>query len=302
MLDLTQLETPVVMVISREFDTVGIFARDLKCLQTFVEATLDSPSKFKTVCQGSSTQPPFANNQQLPKEILYSTEFIPHGNSAGQGLIDKFVAILEKFLGVKRTNFTLADRWAADPPAEAKGKSLAEYAYKVCPAWFAPMNSLGNNRSSRPDTIHSTMISSMNLMHSAINTVKSSEPMPTFHPACNGDGMLGLQPISKIQFANNTVLRDRGEEISKEEVQQSLTELEVLRSWFAKAVLRADESSGSSAILILPVGPTEPNYRDAFIEPTPRLGIDALSLASFMKMPQLVVPSRFAVQWEERSY
>jgi hypothetical protein len=85
--------------------------------------------------------------------------------------------------------------------------------------------------------------------------------------------------------------RDRGAEITEEEVEQSYKELKVLQSWFAKAVLRADERSGSTAIIVLPVGPTEPNYRDVYILPGPRLGVDALSLASFMRMPQLVVPS-----------
>ncbi len=72
-----------------------------------------------------------ANTKQLPKEILYPTEFFPHGDSAQQQLIDKFVQLLERFLGVKKTSFTLAKRWDENPPIEAEGKSLAEYAHKV---------------------------------------------------------------------------------------------------------------------------------------------------------------------------
>ncbi len=85
--------------------------------------------------------------------------------------------------------------------------------------------------------------------------------------------------------------RDRGAEITRPEVESSLEELKVLQAWFAKEVLRADEASGSTAVLILPVGPEQPDYRDAFIPPSPRLGVDALGLASFIRMPQLVVPS-----------
>lgn len=66
----------------------------------------------------------------------------------------------------------------------------------------------------------------------------------------------------------------------------------MLRAWFAKEVLRADRTSGSTALLILPVGSKQADYRDAYILPKPRYGVDALSLASFMRMPQLVVPSR----------
>lgn len=39
--------------------------------------------------------------------------------------------ILEDFLGVKKTTFSFAERWAAKPPLEAQGKSLAEYTVKV---------------------------------------------------------------------------------------------------------------------------------------------------------------------------
>ena len=85
--------------------------------------------------------------------------------------------------------------------------------------------------------------------------------------------------------------RDRGAEVTRPEVESSLEELKVLQAWFAKEVLQADEASGSTAVLILPVGPEQPDYRDAFIPPSPRLGVDALGLASFMRMPQLVVPS-----------
>ncbi|KAK5652362.1 hypothetical protein OQA88_10554 [Cercophora sp. LCS_1] len=221
-----------------EFDSVGAFARDLKDLRTFVEATLSSPTASKT----------------LPKEILYPTEFFPHGDSVQQGLIDNFVVILEEFLGVKKTNFTLAERWAADPPIEAQGKSLAEYAYKTGynPFYYDILHQYDGFRDDH-------------------NKRFGAEPY--------------VSPSMQWRW-------DRGAEISVDEVQQSLKELKVLQSWFAKNVLRADESSSSSAILILPVGATEPNYRDVFIDPTPRLGVDALSLASFMKMPQLVVPSR----------
>jgi hypothetical protein len=49
--------------------------------------------------------------------------------------------------------------------------------------------------------------------------------------------------------------RDLGEVVTESEVETSLQELKVLQTWFTDEVLRADEETGSSAILILLVGP-----------------------------------------------
>ncbi|KAK4443299.1 amidase 1 [Podospora aff. communis PSN243] len=219
------------------FDTVGAFSRDLGMLQTFSRAALRSTLK---------------RFRQFPKQILYPAEYFPMKDTVQQRIIDSFVQILEAFLGVKKTPFSLAERWAEKPPAEANGKSLDEYAHTS-----------GHN--------------------------------PFYHDIYHEYDQFRDDHFKK--FGSRAYVSpsmqwrwDRGAGISKAEVEQSYKELKVLQSWFANAVLREDQTSGSSAVLILPVGPTEPNYRDVYRTPTPRLGIDALSLASFMKMPQLVVP------------
>lgn len=86
--------------------------------------------------------------------------------------------------------------------------------------------------------------------------------------------------------------RDLGAEVTKAELEQGLDELKVFRDWFADNVLRADEKCGSSAILVLPVGPGQPIYRDIYIPPKAREGIDALSLGAFLRVPQIVLPSK----------
>ena len=68
---------------------------------------------------------------KLPRCILYLTDFFPQLDKGQQALIDKFVGILEVHLGVKKTVFSIAERWDEDPPEEAKGQSLAEYTVKV---------------------------------------------------------------------------------------------------------------------------------------------------------------------------
>lgn len=42
-------------------------------------------------------------------------------------MYEAFIAIVEEFLGVKRTPISISDTWASNPPEEAKMKSLQEY-------------------------------------------------------------------------------------------------------------------------------------------------------------------------------
>jgi len=47
------------------------------------------------------------------------------------------------------------------------------------------------------------------------------------------------------------------------------------------------------AVLILPIGPGAPVYRDQFVAPTPRVGLDALNIVSALRLPQVVLPSEY---------
>jgi hypothetical protein len=104
-------------------------------LQTFSRAALHSTLKeFKEVRELPSFPASVASHiKQFPKNILYPTEYFPLKDAGQQKIIDQFVQIMENFLGVKKTTFSLAGRWTENPPAEANGKSLDEYAYKVAP-------------------------------------------------------------------------------------------------------------------------------------------------------------------------
>ena len=46
-------------------------------------------------------------------------------------MVEEFISVLERLLGVKRVEFNLQDRWAKCPPAAAQGKSLKKYMAKV---------------------------------------------------------------------------------------------------------------------------------------------------------------------------
>ena len=97
------------------FDVVGLFSRDLTGLHNPVARTMD--------LDDSSTR--------FPSKILYPLDFFPHSNEKHQAMVDDFISILERFLGTKRVEFSIAERWAKCPPPEAQGKSLKEYLPKV---------------------------------------------------------------------------------------------------------------------------------------------------------------------------
>lgn len=65
--------------------------------------------------------------KQLPTKILYPKEFFPVRDPSQQRRTEEYVAILEKYLGTRRTEFSLEDRWLENPPDAAKNKSLKEY-------------------------------------------------------------------------------------------------------------------------------------------------------------------------------
>ena len=46
-------------------------------------------------------------------------------------MLDAYVSVLEKYLGVSKTEFSFVERWSESPPVEAKGRSLSEFLGQV---------------------------------------------------------------------------------------------------------------------------------------------------------------------------
>ena len=89
-------------------------ARDVRSLRSLASATLD-----------------LTESSRFPSKILYPSEFFPHTNPDHQRMVDEFVGVLERFLGIRKTTISLAERWNACPPEAAQGKSLREYLGEV---------------------------------------------------------------------------------------------------------------------------------------------------------------------------
>lgn len=102
------------LTLSSAFDVVGLLGRNIKSINNIISLTHDLNS-----------------SRNYPKKILYPKEFFPHSDPIHQAMVNEYVVILEAFLGVKKTEFSLVERWAQCPPPEAEGKSLKDYLNKV---------------------------------------------------------------------------------------------------------------------------------------------------------------------------
>ena len=110
-----------------DFDVVGILGRNLQSIHHILSLTHDIKN----------------SNNRFPSKVLYPEDFFPHNNTNQQAMVDKFVGVLENFLGVKATRFSLAERWRRYPPSEAGGRSITEYLAQVsqCPLPDLPFKS-----------------------------------------------------------------------------------------------------------------------------------------------------------------
>lgn len=100
---------------SSHFDVVGLFGRSLADLHLLASNTLDLSD----------------NSIAFPSKIIYPLDFFPHSNPTHQAMVDEFFGVLESFLGTKRVEISLAERWDQCPPPEANGKPLKQYLSKV---------------------------------------------------------------------------------------------------------------------------------------------------------------------------
>uniref|UniRef100_A0A8H7KET3 Amidase domain-containing protein n=1 Tax=Bionectria ochroleuca TaxID=29856 RepID=A0A8H7KET3_BIOOC len=84
---------------------------------------------------------------------------------------------------------------------------------------------------------------------------------------------------------------DVGKQVTPKEYDEYLRQLEVFREWFSEKFMRPDSESLSSAILVMPYGEPDPEYRD---EPNPPAGtfptITEKFISPILHAPQLVLP------------
>ncbi|KAI4231268.1 MAG: hypothetical protein LQ349_005714 [Xanthoria aureola] len=186
---------------------IGFLSRKLDSLQELVRDTtnLKEPKTF-------------------PTRILYPKEFFPVANGEQQILLENYVCVLENHLKTSRTDFSLIDRWARCPPAEAEGKSLNDY--------------LGNS------TYHQYYYDAYHEYDGFRKEYRDTYGREAY-----------VGPLVRYRW-------NKGASLTIDERNQGKAQLAVFRQWFHENVLKQDSESLSDSVLVLPEGKAVPEYRD----------------------------------------
>ncbi|KAJ5480157.1 hypothetical protein N7530_005666 [Penicillium desertorum] len=200
-----------IVVNSPHFDVVGLFGRSLSDLHHLASCTLDLSD----------------NSTAFPSKIIYPLDFFLHSNPHHQAMVDELVGVLESFLGTKRVNISLAERWEQCPPSEANGKPLKQYLSKsafwsMCYDYYHGFDDFRSKYSSKY-------------------------------------GKLPFEgPVLHYRWGI-------GKEVTPDEYDTYREELKVFQRWFDENIFSQDPNTLSEAIMIMSYlyGSANPKYRDA---------------------------------------
>ncbi|KAI0856904.1 putative amidase [Xylaria cubensis] len=219
-----------------EFDTVGTLHRSLKDAKHLIAATLNVPDSY-----------------QFPKRLLYPLDFFPQADADQQAMTEAFIAIVEKFLNVKRTPISITDTWASNPPEAAEGKTLQEY-LEMSAVW--PMYY---------DTYHT------------FDDFRQDYLAKYGKPPFIGPYMRKRWSIA-VPF-------------TKEERAQGVAEMDVFRTWFKNNIMGEDRNTVTDAVMIMPFGAAAPKYRDDANKLPNIVGsFSVFYLPAVLQLPTLIIP------------
>ncbi|KAK5994005.1 Scytalone dehydratase-like Arp1-like protein [Cladobotryum mycophilum] len=222
-------------VSSPRYDSAGLLSRDLDELLTLAQVSLNMTNA----------------DVALPKRIVYPLDFYPIRSRDHQKLDDKFVAALEKLLGVKAERVSMSALWLIKPPVESIGQTLEHFIGE------APFDTF---------------------------CYEFYHEYDDFRKACRAK--LGNDPYVEAtpRFRWNI-----GEKETKEQYDAYLKRIEVFKKWFSNNIMST--VAGSDTVMVLPFGDDQQRYRDeAPRKPTAIQGITSELLAPLLETPQFVVP------------
>ncbi|KAL7933921.1 amidase signature domain-containing protein [Trichoderma chlorosporum] len=223
---------------SQNYATVGLLSRDLHDLLSIAQVTLNA----------TSAKMPF------PKRIIYPLDFAST-TEGDKDLEDKFVAMLEHFLGAKADRVHLSDAWSAHPPADAKGQSLEEYMNEAlfssfCYDFYHEYQGFRNDYKTQFDR----------------------EPY--------------VEATPRFRWGI-------GENQSEQDYIIHRQRIDAFKKWFGDNIM--SPFGGSETIMILPFGPHTVPYRDDLPRPPSRMdGIGPEALAPLLGLPHVVIPCEFS--------
>ncbi|KAL6897514.1 amidase signature enzyme [Trichoderma evansii] len=220
---------------SQSYAAAGFSSRSLKDLLKFVQAA----SNFTD------------DKVAFPKRILYPSDVVSISDG-NQALRDKFVATLERLLGIQADKVSISEIWDSKPPSEADGQSLEEYMRQ------APFSSF----------------------------------CADFHHQYEDFRRSYKEKFGRAPYVEATprFRWDVGENESAEDEKSHRERIEVFKTWFAENVMPTLQSSDS--IMILPFGSHHTvHYRDDLPQTPNRInGIGSGTLAPLLGLPHLIVP------------
>lgn len=68
---------------------------------------------------------------QMPKRIVYNTDWFPLSDGGQQRMTEQFIQTLEAVTGVLHTKMSFSEKWAQYAPDDASDKSLKDYLAKA---------------------------------------------------------------------------------------------------------------------------------------------------------------------------
>lgn len=223
---------------AQQFDTVGLMTRSSEEMQRFVDTSI-------------GTKRPLSNK---PTKLIYPTDWLPTKDSEQMAMIEDFTGIVEKSLGVTRTEVSLSEEWALTAPEGLRAISIADYLRKTG-LW--------------------------------VNMYPGYQNFESFREGYKSK--FGVKPYtSPVQSSK----WEQGSQITKEMFDEGLSQIKVFKDWVDTHVMSIESNGNSPALMVLAVGLSQPLYRDRDPEPGAGGGgsYNGNFFSSLLGLPQLVVP------------
>ncbi|KAK0609894.1 amidase signature domain-containing protein [Bombardia bombarda] len=209
---------------------------------------------------GPSSATDIASNalpHQKPTVILYPIDYWPAKDTASQEVFEAFIARLERFLGVTRTEISLEDTWAEHRP-EGVTESLSEYFEHIF-EWAA-----------NPDQW-------TGLFRDFLSDYESKFGKPP---------VLNPQLRFKVGYLPT---------VTPEQQAEAVRRMGVYQDWFYTHVMPpVDENQGhSKTVMVLPWTNGVPDYRDTYRDGPQHftgIGFFFYNVGPYAEAPELVIP------------
>ncbi|OCK76177.1 amidase [Lepidopterella palustris CBS 459.81] len=248
------LDTKGLVSFCPQFDVPAFFGRDLSEFPNFAQAWYgDSPLLKDAI--------------SLPKRLLYPLDYLPTSNKSQMRVVNSFVEDLVSVLGIKRTEYSLAEEWKKNRPEGVEEDDLAEYLRLVC----------------RRSGLGLTW-----LMPAQAGTLPyyrdSYDALKDFRESYR-------EKFGKTPFVHRALRWrwDVSKGVSDELRDELWGRIWTYKKWLLEHVLQVDQGPGT--LLIYAIEDGSPNYRDA--EPPPFeliSGFHPFYISTIAGTPEVVAP------------